>query len=151
MNEKDYKLTTLDPMIDENHQDCVWYGGDLVLVEYKGWKFILGAYGDVRATLYDESGEEIAEVRDKNNYGLFYDEMDRYIAGDKEMYALESEDKLVFGNNNWFEVFAVDPAGEEREGYLTASASYKDAVKEMIDSMDEYIADNTPAHVIINK
>ena len=124
----------------QNRGDSLWYGGRVAEVEHKGYTFILGAFGDVRATLLDSSGCEIAEVRDKNNDGLFYDEMRSYICDDKELYALDKEGRLVFENNNWWEVLIDAPDGEQYDlGWVCNESSYRGALEEILSEADKVI------------
>jgi len=138
--EKTYEITYPQPMIDEDHKDPLWYGGRVAEVRYKGYTFVLGAYGDVIATLLTEDGE--VYVKDKNNAGLFYDEMHPYIKSDRELYSLESDGRLTLDYNNWFEVVVIDSKGEQHDlGWVCDSFNYEDAVQEIFDLMDLVISE----------
>lgn len=147
------KIFLVQEPIDEDHRDCLWYGGRIAEVEYKGYTFILGAYGDVRATLTreDDMYDIIAEVRDKSNQGRFYEEMKYYIKNDTQLKEFEDNGRLVFENNNWMEVLIDDPEGYQHDtGWVTNSDDYEEALLEMIKNMDEVIKDlestSTPAN-----
>ena len=61
-----------------HHQrlNCLWHGGTVAeIIVSKELSIELNAYGDVRATLYDEHGEELAYSKDKSNTGAFEDNM----------------------------------------------------------------------------
>jgi len=141
MTDKEYEVTYLQPMIDKDHRDPLWYGGRLVEVKYKGYTFILGAYGDVRATLLLEGGGDIY-VKDKYNAGRFYDEMHNFIKSDFELADFENKGKLTIDNNNWFEILIDGPDGKQHDlGWLCDSFDYEDAVDELLAGMDEVISD----------
>lgn len=39
------KITQL---IDKDHLDCVWYGGEVGRIKYKGYSIVISAYGDIQ-------------------------------------------------------------------------------------------------------
>lgn len=130
----DYNITIAGD-IDSKHQDCLWYGGWLATIEYDKWKFYIEAVGDVYCELYDEQGKEIEDVRDKYNNGRFYNQMSPYIKNDEELHNLISENRLVFENNNWLEVFIVAPDGKNIDLDLSGlldSSSINEAIEEVI-------------------
>ena len=137
-----YEIEILQNKIDDEHQDSLWYGGRIAEIKYKGYTFIVGAYGDVRATLLDENENEIAYVRDKCNSGRFYEEMSPYIKSDVDLGRKEAEGKLSLENNNWFEVLIDGADGEQYDlGWVTADFSYDSAIQEVLDNMDDVIKD----------
>lgn len=140
------KITFVQHIIDDDHRDVLWYGGRVVEVEYQGYTFILGAYGDIIATLYNkpfenEGAEEIAYVKDKNNSGGFYAEMSPYIKTDRELYDdVMRNEKIYFDNNNWFEVLVDTPNGEHCDtGWITNDDDIYNAIDEMICEMQGFI------------
>ena len=67
---------SLTQSINYGKYDHIWYGGTMVIVQYKDNEFELVANGDIRANLYSKpDNTELAMVKDKSNYSLFYDEM----------------------------------------------------------------------------
>ena len=142
----DYELKILQDKIDDEHQDSLWYGGRIAEIKYKGYTFIVGAYGDVVATLWgrnnDGSDYELAYVKDKNNAGRFYEEMSPYIKSDVDIGRKEAEGKLVLDNNNWFEVLIDGPDGEQYDlGWVCDDFTYDSAIQEVIDNMENTIKD----------
>lgn len=127
--------------IDDKHKDVLWYGGRIAEYHYKGYTFILGAYGDVYATLLDcDYKTEVASVRDKRNNGCFYDEMRSFIFDDLDLRFLKDTGRLVLENNNWFEILVDGPDGTQYDtGWVTASDDYEEAIKEMIENADDFI------------
>lgn len=139
----EYKINILQKSLGKRRQDSLWYGGRVAEIEYKGYVFIIGAYGDVIATLLDKDMyTEIAYVRDKQNLGRFLEKMGQYIKTDKQLEKLESEGRLVLENNNWFEVLIDGPDGESYDlGWVTNDYSYAGAIQEVLDEMDNVIRD----------
>lgn len=136
------KLTECQDVIDERHLDCFWYGDRVAEVDYKGYTFILGAYGDVRATLLDENDNEIAEVRDIWNNGRFYHEMRHFIPDDAALIKLCQDGRLVYENSNWWKVLIDAPDGTHHDiGWVLNDDDLIDALTEMIDGMDKVIAE----------
>ena len=107
------KIEILD-LHDEDHLDCVWYGGKCAEITYPdGWKVLIEANGDIR--LYGNAeGIGSLEVTDKNNGGRVFRELGHRL-DDDDITRLEGSDDpsnyLVFGNNNWFELNVVSPSG----------------------------------------
>lgn len=131
--------------IEEGKEYHYWYGGRVAEISYKGFLFVLGAYGDVYASLYRQNdGVELERVKDKGNGGYFYSAMARYIKNDEEL-----EDALI-GNhtnyelavdyNNWWEFYVVCPNGEMIDnGDICESDYYSQALNEMIDSIESFV------------
>lgn len=125
---------------DNKHSLSYWFGGQMVKIIYKGYKFSIEAVGDVRATLYDQNNIEIAYVKDKNNAGNFYGEMTPYIADDDMLLDLIDRDKLIFDNNNWFECFVYDKNGNYYDiPWALDSMNIYNAIQEVMNDMDEVI------------
>lgn len=115
--EQGIDIEMVQDLIDENHLDSLWYGGTIAVITKDKYRIALMAIGDVRATLYDaEDGHEIVYVKDKGNYGRFYEEMSYYIKDDKHLYELEQNGQLVLDNNNWFEWSVYDMEEQEYIG-----------------------------------
>ncbi len=102
------KLIFYPTSFEHRRLNCLWYGGRLATIEVsETFAIELNIYGDVRAELTDDAGNELASVTDKNNGGVFSEYMLPYIKTDKQLeYALESG-KLTLGNNNWIEYDGV--------------------------------------------
>ena len=140
----DVGLLSLDVLhyIDDEHQYCVWYGGPVAMVEYKGYTFSLEAHGDVICSLLDDNGNEVLHVTDKGNEGGFYHVMKDEIDNDTEFDCLCDEGHLVLNANNWFEVFIEDPHGERSLiSEVCNSDNLEECILEMVESMDLMIAD----------
>lgn len=107
-------------LLDKDHLDCIWYGGEVGSIAYKGYSIVISAAGEIR--LYGKlNGEEVSFV-DKNNCGLYEDLAIDYDIDDEKFYALiygypdsfkgDENNYLEFENNNWFEVDLFSPEGE---------------------------------------
>lgn len=126
--------------VDKNRLDCVWYGGEVAKVHYKGFTFTVEAIGDVKAYLFDEHDKEIARVKDKGNGGHFYDEMRQFIANDKELKELSDGCRLVYDDANWWECFATTPDGKFHDMQDVVDADdLVGAIQTVIDTADEII------------
>ena len=108
-------------MIDKDHLDCIWYGGEVGRIIYKNYSIVILAAGEIRLS-GKINGEEVRFV-DKNNYGRLYEDLAiDYNIDDEKFYALldgyldsfkgDENNYLEFGNNNWFEFDLISPEGE---------------------------------------
>jgi hypothetical protein len=88
--------------------NCLWYGGELATIKLsETFAIELNIYGEVRAELTDDLGNELASVTDKNNAGAFSKYMLPYIKTDKQLEDALESGKLILGNNNWIEYDGV--------------------------------------------
>lgn len=106
-----FKVISVD-YIDDNHTDCIWYGGTVLHLSSNKMDIFLNAYGDVAAELALPNGK-YAYMKDKNNSGAFYDEMSPYIKSDKDYIKKLNNNSLVLDNNNWLELTVYDKTKEE--------------------------------------
>lgn len=107
------KITITD-LIDKDHLNCIWYGGEVGIIETpSGYTITIGAYGDIR--LYGFINSEPIDIKDKSNSGSVYHEIGNKV-NDKLLHKLLWYDKennyLEYENNNWFEVDLISPDGE---------------------------------------
>ena len=134
---------------DLNRQHFLWYGGDMVSIAYRGYRFIVSAVGDVIATLTRKSDNvEVCDIRDKGNTGQFGREIASYIKNDAELKQLMADDhplyQLDLTDNNWWECFCYDPQGQFHDLMLALdSDGVIDAVVETAVAMDSIIEDLT--------
>lgn len=102
-------------LIDKDHLDCTWYGGEIGrIVMADGWTILIEAHGEIR--LHGEVKEHgYIDIVDKNNGGRVFTEIG-YWCDDDELYRLlescDEQDSLEFGNNNWFECNVLSPTGQ---------------------------------------
>ena len=132
----------ISQLIDKDHLDCLWYGGEVGTIKYKGYTIAIGAYGDVR--LYGKIKGSWVEVKDKNNAGEAYGAIAvEHEIDDDALHALTSDTSeygyLVYENNNWFEVDLISPEGEWID--LCGSDNVlSDDLLDCFSSVDDYFA-----------
>ena len=130
------KITDL---IDNDHRSHYWYGGECARIEHNGYTAIIEAIGDVYVE-YAPNGEYKTHIKDKNNAGVFYNEMHYYLKNDDELYAAIDNGDLIFDHNNWWECSIIDPQGNWHDLMWDLYASYLDeAIEEVKSGLDEMI------------
>lgn len=104
-----------DDIIDAEHLDCFWYGGQIGTLEYKGYTVSIEVHGEVRLTVLDEDMKtESLHYINKNNSGAYEDsEVKELITDDETLHKLRDEGRAVWSNNNWVEYRIFEPSGEE--------------------------------------
>ncbi len=136
------KVIIFQDRIDDKHQDCAWYGGDIAAMQDDNYALLLCAVGDVRATLWETAKQDkvLVHVVDKNMSGRFYDEMRDYIGSDEELIELEKEGRLTFENNNWFEILVRNKKTDMMDGFVVETVwKYDEVLKEFTENYQEYI------------
>lgn len=133
---------------DEDHLNCLWYGGWFAEIKLDDhFSIYVAIYGDVRATLFDDHDNEIAYVKDEQNAGLFKKEMENYIKNDIDLQTYLDNGFLVLSNNNWIEYGGVyykdknDPAGITIDVGLyednILDNDILEAIDQVLDDLDE--------------
>lgn len=105
-------------IIDADHLDCFWYGGQIGAFEYKGYTISIEVHGDVRLTLLDGAyKEELLIYNNRNNTGAYKahdnDEVLALIKNDEAFHQLCNDGRIVFSNNNWVEYLVLDAEGNQ--------------------------------------
>lgn len=132
---------SITDFIDNDHRSHYWYGGECAQIEYKGYTALIEAIGYVYAE-YAPNGEYITHVKDKNNTGFFYTEMDYYLKNDKGLYEAIDNGDLIIDYNNWWECFIIDPQGNWHDLMWALDADYLDeAIEEVKENFDDVIKD----------
>lgn len=138
--------TEITDFIDANHRSHYWYGGECARIEYKGYTAVIEANGDVRAE-YAPNGQYKADVKDKNRSGAFYNELGCFLANDEELYKAIGNGDLKFDDNNWWEVFLIDPQGNWHDLEYVLDSSYLDEavdeVKSLFNALIQYVEKET--------
>ena len=98
---------SISDFIDNDHQSHYWYGGECARIKHNGYTAIIEANGDIYAE-YAPNGEYVTHVKDKNNSGYFYNEMNYYLKNDKGLHKAIENGDLIIDGNNWWECFIVD-------------------------------------------
>lgn len=127
--------------------NCLWHGGTIArIIVSKELEIELNAYGDVRATLYDENGKELAYSKDKSNTGAFTDNMYPYLTTDEQLHETLEKDLLKLDNNNWIEYdgYVLNKESGKMEfvdlGMIVDNIVDDDilcAIKQVLDSLEE--------------
>lgn len=101
-----------DKIIDLDHLNCLWYGGVIGSLEYKGYTVSVEVHGDVNVSVLSEKYDDVlCEYKNKNNSGVQSHEILKYIGDDSQLEALASEGRLAWENNNWVEFVVLDKDG----------------------------------------
>ena len=126
--------------IDIEHQNNLWYGGNVAEIKYKGYRLAIAAVGDVKVEVADENDNYVGYVKDKNNAGIFYKEFRNFIRDDKHLVKLIADNHIIFENNNWWECFMYLPDGTFVDMMMALESDLlSEAILEVADSMDEII------------
>ena len=111
-------LTEESIFIDDDHLDCVWYGGHIGGLRYKGYEVSVEVHGDVEIVGFMNGHDFL--YKNKQNTGAMNmaasDTLRTTFKSDAELWdALnadeEAENKVAFENNSWIEAFVKDPKG----------------------------------------
>ena len=126
-------------LIDKDHMAHYWYGGLCAEIKYKGYTFSIHAIGDVYAEYYTED-DDCIDIRDKNNAGVFYEELSEYLENDADLYNAIERERLIFDANNWWECFVTDQDGYDHDiMWCLDAVRLDDAIDEVVSSMDDII------------
>ena len=126
--------------IDIEHQNTLWYGGNVAEIKYKGYRLVIAAVGDVKVEVADENDNYVGYVKDKNNAGIFYKEFRHFIRDDKHLVKLIANNHIIFENNNWWECFMYLPDGTFVDMMMALESDLlSEAILEVADSMDEIL------------
>ena len=97
---------------DEKHLNCLWYGGEIGKIKYRDYEIVISAYGDIcLGGIID--GKEVHFVS-KLNDGAAFSELGKMLDDESLETLINSDDSnnyLVYENNNWFEVDLIGPNG----------------------------------------
>ena len=105
-------LTEESIFIDDDHLDCVWYGGHIGGLRYKGYEVSIEVHGDVEIVGFMNGHDFL--YKNKQNTGAMNmaasDALRTTFKSDAELWdALnageEAENKVAFENNSWIEAF----------------------------------------------
>lgn len=128
------KIKILQQKISKNHNDSVWYEGDIASVTTKkGTKLLLIADGDIR--IHDKDGNLVFDGKERNMgiKGGFRSDKDLKKIGHNY------DDKYYWENNNWFEVLFQT---KDSDGYDSVMGdvvyTYDDAIKLLKEYIKEY-------------
>lgn len=107
-------LTGEDAFIDDEHLDCVWYGGYVGGLRYKGYELSIEVHGDVM--MEGSVNGEWIQYKNTQNTGATSmsasDSLRTAFRSDRELQNARSKEQIYFTENSWVEVFVKLPSGE---------------------------------------
>ena len=134
-------LTEESTFIDDDHLDCVWYGGYIGGLKYKGYEVSIEVHGDVEIVGFMNGQDFLYENR--QNTGAMNmaasDTLRTTFQSDSELWNAiyadaEAENKVAFENNSWIEAFVKDPNGHWH------GSSVADDADDVLDSCGDILA-----------
>ena len=136
---------SIEQFIDKEHKNCIWYDGTVATVEYKNHVFWLEANGDVSVTWLPQAGfdDDYYDYDNKNVSGAYHNEnaLDHFV-NDAHLAELDEAGRLVWQDNNWFEVFVETSDGVTYEmARVCNTDDLEECIFEMIEDMDLTIND----------
>ncbi len=131
------KVVIDEDIFDNDHLNCLWYGGYIGSIIYKDYMIDIEVHGEVRLDVLDEGGEAVCEYVNKNNSGVSkYEELYSVIKGDKHLEELNEKGLLYWSNNNWVEFFLRNSEGEDSGKVFDI---LDDDILEAFDGIEDYI------------
>lgn len=136
---------SIEQFIDDEHKNCIWYGGTVATVEYKNHVFWLTANGDVSVTWLPQAGfdDDEYDYTNKNGSGAYNtgDALEHFV-NDVHLAELDEAGRLAWQNNNWFEILVETPDGEMHDMMSVCNTDdMEKCILEMIENMDLTIDD----------
>ena len=134
-------LTDESVFIDDDHLDCVWYGGYIGGLKYKGYEVSIEVHGDVEIVGFVNGRDFL--YKNRQNTGAMNmaasDTLRDTFRSDSELWdALnadeDAENKVTFENNSWIEAFVKDPNGHWH------GSSVVDDADDVLDSCGDILA-----------
>ena len=113
-------LTKPDTFIDDDHLDCVWYGGYIGGLKYKGYELSLEVHGEV-VICGVVNGEDFEYVNRLNTGAMNMaasDHLRTAFKSDAELNEAIQNESIELTANNWIEAFVQDPSGYWSEGVV---------------------------------
>ena len=109
-----------DVFIDDDHLDCVWYGGTIGSLAYTEYTILVEVHGDVSICGREDDPvfSEFA-YSNKADVGAWLSSdssLKDAFSSDAEIRDATSNESLDWSNNNWVEYFVIDPDGVWHEG-----------------------------------
>lgn len=111
-------LTNEKTFIDDEHLDCVWYGGYIGGLRYKGYEVSIEVCGDV--DIYGFVNGADFQYRNRSNTGAMNmtasDSLRTAFKSDYELQealnaGADAHDKIESRGNNWIEAYVRNPDG----------------------------------------
>ena len=134
--------TRNESFIDDDHLDCVWYGGYIGGFRYEGYVVSVAVMGEVRVS--GEHNGIAVDYVDKNNDGAMSYNSDASLRtafeSDKELFEAVKRGDIEFENYNWIEVFVKDPSGKPLDSFVCDDCNVLESccdISSMVDWLNE--------------
>ena len=123
------EIRILQPKISDEKTDSFFYDGSIAHgIRSDGTAILLIANGDIRIEIDSEKYDNKTKEQVIEKYGLT----------DKKLADLVKEGRVVWGNNNWFEViWTRDGMGSWESVSNTVKYYYDEAIQTFKDSFEE--------------
>lgn len=106
-------LTKPETFIDDDHLDCIWYGGYIGGFQYNGYEVSFEVQGDVCIT-GEVNGNDFSYTNRSNSGAMsthVSDTLRTTFKSDKELMGAVQDGDIEYENNNWIEAFVKRPDG----------------------------------------
>jgi hypothetical protein len=135
---KSYEKLTVDiiqPMIARNKKDSFWYDGEIAQVSFKARHLSVVASGEIRVEFPNDDRLYNNQQAVERATELKYTDKD-----------LANDDKIVFVNNNWFDI--EKSSGDNIEGTDVIAGEYDEAIQAAKDLITDDSSFDRPHEVI---
>lgn len=135
--EKEGVKITISSKVVPERMELLWYGGDIVCLEYNGKQCFISAIGDVCFNIRNKNGcGYMCTYKNTNNSGVASnDELFNVISTDEEMEGYIAVGLADWINNNWIEFSICD--GEKKLYHETDTDVSN--LKDVFDDIGYYI------------
>lgn len=137
------------PLLGSNRRHSLWYGGDVLVIPYRGWRTTLRAAGDVDLIVQDRQTGQHYEVKDRSCHGIFGEKFFSTVLNDDDILRMLEHDEsphnrfrlLENTDTNWWEAFV------EKDGILVRTAElssefYDEAITEILENIDDIVRED---------
>lgn len=118
-------LTKEDTFVDDDHLDCVWYGGYIGGLKYKGYELSLEVRGEVviRGFINGEYFEYVNRLGNGAMNMAASDHLRTAFKSDAELDRAFEDGSIDYDDNNWIEAFVKEPDGYWSDGTVIDETS----------------------------
>lgn len=137
-------LTKKEIFIDDDHLNCVWYGGYIGGIKYKGYELSIEVNGDVEICGI-VNGKDFEYVN-RLDIGAMSpnasDHLRTTFASDAAFNEALQYGEIEYGSNNWIETYVSSPSGNWDEGMIADDSDDVLDVCCNISSLVDYLEEN---------
>ena len=137
-------LTDKEIFIDDDHLNCVWYGGYIGGIKYKGYELSIEVNGDVEICGI-VNGKDFEYVNRMNISAMSANASDHLrttFASDAAFNETLQYGEIEYSSNNWIEIFVSSPSGNWDEGKIADDSDDVLDVCCNISSRFDYLEEN---------